>query len=242
MITQGMDKMKKIHKKFKISKSYIGMILSLLILDFGFRFILSSQIDYDRIGNISSILFSLSFIFLISGLLSFVTQKYRKIIYLIVNSLMIIITYFEYLFFQKEKVFLSVRELFKHNLFKGISYTDYKIILVILLSLLVSFITVYIMTKENSKKKDKIDILITVLIIIILVGGTRGVATMLLGKKVVTNNKIIEDVPKNIYLSDIDNHKKMMISGLYEYFVLEEKDYLITQFNKNQKRIQENYE
>ena len=73
-------------------------------------------------------------------------------------------------------------------------------------------------------------------------GGTRGVATMLLGKKVVTNNKIIEDVPKNIYLSNIDNHKKMMITGLYEYFILEEKDYLITQFNKNQKRIQENYE
>lgn len=242
MITQGMDKMKKIHKKFKISKSYIGMILSLLILDFGFRFILSSQIDYDRIGNISSILFSLSFIFLTSGLLSFITQKYRKAIYLVVNSLMIIITYFEYLFFQKEKVFLSLRDLFNHNLFKGMSYTDYKIILVIILSLLVSVITVYIMNKEISKRKDKIDILITVLIIIILVGGTRGVATMLLGKKVVTNNKIIEDVPKNIYLYNIDNHKKMMITGLYEYFILEEKDYLISQFNENQKRIQENYE
>lgn len=232
--------MKKLKKILNFQKSNIGIFISLFILDLGFRLIINSEINYYGITKLSPSLFTASFIFLIIGLLSFMKIKYRKITYLIINTSMMIITYFEYLILKKESSFVSVTNIFSFDLGKLFSYTDFKIILVITISLLISLVTVYFMNQEKDKIKDKLDIFILILIIIILVGGCRGGATMMLGSEII-NNKKLEINAKSIYLHDIDNNKKMKVTGLYEYLFLELKDDIINQFKYNEKRIKDYY-
>ena len=232
--------MKKFKNILKFNKCNIGIFLSLFILDLGLRLVINNDINYYSITKLSPNLFTASFIFLIIGLLSFMKIKYRKIIYLIINTSMMIITYFEYLILKKENSFISITNVFSFDLGKLLSYTDFKIILVIIISLLISLLTVYFMNKEKDKIKDKFDIFILILIIIILVGGCRGSATMMLGPEII-NNKKLEINAKSIYLHDIDNNKKMKVTGLYEYLFLELKDDIINQFKYNEKRIKDYY-
>lgn len=230
------------NKYLLIVINILGMLLSFFILDFGFRFLITKEITYYHVLRISSNLFSLSTIFIIIGILLLIQIKIRKIMYLVLNLIMIFITYFEYLIFQKEKIVTSIIDLFSYDFINLMQYTDFKIILVICISLTICLLTSHFMSDKEKIIKSKYDFLIIILLFIIIIGTTRGIATMALGPEVILSSKKQEEVPKNIYLYDINSIKKIEVSGLYEYLIIEEIDNFIFQFNYNQNKIKENYE
>lgn len=220
----------------------LGMLVSFFVLDFGFRLLITNEIDYYHLLEISPNLFSLSNIFLIIGILFLIKIKIRKVVYLSLNIIMIFITYFEYLLFQKERIVTSIIDLFYYDLISLIQYTDFKIIIVIGLSLVICLLTSHFMKNQKSIINNKYDLSIIVLVFIIIIGTTRGIATMALGPEVILSSNKQKEAPKNIYLYDINSVKKIEVSGIYEYLIIEEIDNFIFQFNYNQEKIKENYE
>lgn len=217
-------------KELKYLKNYIGIFLSLFILDFGLRFILSKEISYYNITSLSPNLFTISWIFIITGILYFMKLKMKKIIYIIINSSMLILTYIKYLA-------LKTGNSFNFDL---LNYTDYKIVLLITISLMIFLITIYFMDKEIEIEKRKLDKLIIILLMLIIIGGCRGTAIMSLGPERISDNKKIEKAPKNIYLYGNDN-KKIKVAGLYEYLYSDLKEFIINQYDYNKEKITERY-
>ena len=217
-------------KELKYLKNYIGIFLSLFILDFGLRFILSKEISYYNITSLSPNLFTISWIFIIIGILYFMKLKMKKIIYIIINSSMLILTYIKYLALKTDNSFN----------FDLLNYTDYKIVLLITISLIIFLITIYFMNKEIETEKSKLDKLIILLLMLIIIGGCRGTAIMSLGPEKISDNKKIEKAPKNIYLYGNDN-KKIKVAGLYEYLYSDLKEFIINQYDYNKEKINERY-
>ena len=83
----------------------IGLVilLSFLIIDLIMKLLLTNQIF-----NASSILFTISWISLLLGILVLVKKKVKVILYSVISLLVTSISYLEYLYFQKEHEYLLV--------------------------------------------------------------------------------------------------------------------------------------
>ena len=127
----------------KLSLIITGLIifLSFYIPDIGFRIILNNYNNYYSILEISPNLFTLSFIFLFIGIYFLINSKFKKFIYIVLNFINVLIIYFEYLHFK------CYSTIFSNHLFdditKLISYTDYKIVIICILSILISLLIIF---------------------------------------------------------------------------------------------------
>lgn len=219
----------------------LGVFISFFITDFGLRYIITKEVNYYSLFEVSPNLFTISWIILLGSILTLIKPKYRKIYYLLTLVISNLYTYFEYLLYQKFGTISLVSKVFNGNFLELLSHTDLNIILICGISIFVSILVCRYGIKKEEKRKTKYQILVTVLLIIIFFGGLRGIAIMNLGKEVVTTSKKIEEVPKNIYLYEINQNKKIEVSGTYEYLYLSVKNYCIDQFDKNQEKIKINY-
>jgi len=216
----------------------IGLVilLSFLIIDLIMKLLLTNQIF-----NASSILFTISWISLLLGILVLVKKKVKVILYSVISLLVTSISYLEYLYFQKEHEYLLVNEIFSIDWFSYIKYTDIKIIILCICSIILMSLTIYFINNQKEIILSKYQIIITILVTIITFTGLRGISIMTLGPEVIRSSNEIEEVDKNIYLYDINREKKLKISGFYEYLFQDIKNTFITQLEKNSKVIEKKY-
>lgn len=214
----------------------IVILLSFLIIDLVMKSLLAKQVF-----NISSILFTLSWIALLLGILVLVKKKSKIILYSVISLLVTSISYLEYLYFQKEQKYLLLNEIFSIDWSSYLKYTDLKIIILCVSSILITILTIYFINKQKELKLSLYSVIITILVTFITFSGLRGIAIMSLGPEVVRSSNRIEETDKNIYLYDINRQKKLEISGFYEYIFQDLKEDFLTQLNKNNKKIEKKY-
>lgn len=226
---------------FRTILTALGIFLSFYITDFGLRYIITKEVAYYELFKISPNFFTISWIILLGSILTLIKPKYRKMVYLLTLIINNLYTYFEYLLYQKDGTLSSLFKVWTDEFLNLVSYTDLKIVIICGISIFISILTCHYGMKKEETSRTNYQILVIILLTIIFFGGLRGIAVMSLGKEVITTSKKIEEVPKNIYLYEVDQNKKIEVSGTYEYLYLQIKDYCFEQFNKNQEKIKVMY-
>lgn len=223
----------------KLSLIITGLIifLSFYIPDIGFRIILNNYNNYYSILEISPNLFTLSFIFLFIGIYFLINSKLKKFIYIVLNFINVLIIYFEYLHFK------CYSTIFSNHLFdditKLISYTDYKIVIICILSILISLLIIFF---DNYNKNYSFNQVILIVLSTILISGSlHGLAIISLGPEVISISGKRIDSAKNIYLDKTDIIKNIQISGIYENNLSKLNNIINNKIDTNNKKIIENY-
>ena len=113
-------------RKIILINIIIGLVilLNFLLIDLGLKYLLT-----DKVFTISSILFTISWILLLLGILILVKKKIKIILYLVTSFIITSICYLEYIFFKKEEEYLLLNEIFSKNWINYLRFTDIKIII-----------------------------------------------------------------------------------------------------------------
>lgn len=197
------------------------MFMSFYILDLALRIFSNQYVGFYRFTHLSSNLFTLSWIFLFIGVLYLLPKKAKMITYGILVGMSNIIVYAEYLHFNILKRFFTFSDILltkegSDYFLYALSKTSYKIILVIIFSLLCMVASLFLIKKTDEITKNKYYYITLVLSIVLLVGGTRMFAFNKLGEKADSLTWKASYKPKNIYLDFNNQNKSLEVSGIYE--------------------------
>jgi phosphoglycerol transferase MdoB-like AlkP superfamily enzyme len=219
-------------KKFISRYHYIIYIgLSFLILDFYLR-LNNPGTGIARIISASPNLFTLSYILLFIGIILLLKPKLRKIIYIILISLFVLLFLVNIIYFGIFNSFFSFKNLGLAN--EGLDYIipvlkaiDVKIVGIVLLSVILSVLTAKFMSKE----RNKLDIVLGITFIV-LAFFSYASAKHFLGAGV---NKLQWDswnYKRNVYEDYTESKKSLQVSGFYEYVF---RDFYFTYIKKESK-------
>ena len=218
-----MKKVKQLLNNIVVRNLFIiaGMFMSFYILDVALRIFSNQYVGFYRWIHYSPNLFTFSWIFLFIGILYLLPKKAKMITYSILVIINNILVYAEYLHFSILKRFFTFSDILltkegSDYFLYAISKTSFKIILVILASLLCMVITLYLIKKTEEISKNKYYYLSMVLITITLVSGTRMLAIHKLGKASDPLTWEASYKPKNVYLDFNNQNKSLETSGIYE--------------------------
>lgn len=218
-----MKKVKQLLNNIVVRNLFIiaGMFMSFYILDVALRIFSNQYVGFYRWIHYSPNLFTFSWIFLFIGTLYLLPKKAKMITYSILVIINNILVYAEYLHFSILKRFFTFSDILltkegSDYFLYAISKTSFKIILVILASLLCMVITLYLIKKTEEISKNKYYYLSMVLITITLVSGTRMLAIHKLGKASDPLTWEASYKPKNVYLDFNNQNKSLETSGIYE--------------------------
>lgn len=219
-----------------------GIFLSFYILDLSLRIFSNQYVNFYKWYCIAPNLFTLSWIILIIGILYLFPKKIRIIVYSILVVLSNIIVYIEYLHFSILKRFFTFSDILlakegSDYFLYAISKTSYKIILVILVSLICMSITIFIMNKTSDFKKNKIYYIGLILISIVLVSSTRVLAVYKLGDSVDSLTWRASYRPKNVYIDFNNQNKSLEVSGIYELLFRSSYLYIKDNYFLNRNKI-----
>lgn len=198
-----------------------GMFMSFYILDVALRIFSNQYVGFYRWIHYSPNLFTFSWIFLFIGVLYLLPKKAKMITYSILVIISNILVYAEYLHYSILKRFFTFSDILltkegSDYFLYAISKTSFKIILIIIISLLCMVITLYLIKKTEEISKNKYYYLSMILITITLVSGTRMLAIHKLGKASDPLTWEASYKPKNVYLDFNNQNKSLETSGIYE--------------------------
>ena len=201
-----------------------GMFISFYILDVALRIFSNQYVAFYNWKELSPNLFTFSWIFLFIGILYLLPKKAKMITYSILVIISNILVYAEYLHYSILKRFFTFSDILltkegSDYFLYAISKTSFKIILIIIISLLCMVITLYLIKKTEEISKNKYYYLSMILITITLVSGTRILALNCLGKA--AKDPLSWEAAyknKNIYLDYNNQNKSFELSGVYELF------------------------
>lgn len=241
---------KKVYNKYKFLIITLlclgGIIFSFLIIDVLMRCFLWKEIGFVSYKSFSPLAFSLSYV-LILLFIFYVFPKAFKPIYITTIVLTNLYLLAQMIHFSILDNFFSVTSLFAAG--EGMDYLGYalsvisfKMIMIILLSLLAMIAVLLIFKKSNLnifdiKQKVKfIPVKVIVLIAIVLLFVTcRVTAVYKLGKSVPYYTWNAWDIPKNIYNDYNNKNRSLMVSGIYEYLFRDIYVYTLNKLNSNNK-------
>ena len=193
----------------------IGVVCSFFILDIYTRNLIYPTCSFYKVSSLSPNLFTLSFIFFIIGILVLLRKENRIKFYSITLTLSNILFCVQVMSFFKNQKVLNLKNIFfSLELFNPINL---EIILVVLLSFGFMIVAIFYMNKISDYKRDSYYYIYTILLMIIFVGGSKGVATTLLGPEIISNSKTL--YPKNVYLENKQTEENFEVSGFYEYYL-----------------------
>lgn len=218
-----MKKVKQLLNNVVVRNLFIiaGMFISFYILDVALRIFSNQYVGFYRWIHYSPNLFTFSWIFLFIGVLYLLPKKAKMITYSILVIISNILVYAEYLHYSILKRFFTFSDILltkegSDYFLYAISKTSFKIILIIIISLLCMVITLYLIKKTEEISKNKYYYLSMVLITITLVSGTRMLAIHKLGKASDPLTWEASYKPKNVYLDFNNQNKSLETSGIYE--------------------------
>lgn len=218
-----MKKVKQLLNNVVVRNLFIiaGMFISFYILDVALRIFSNQYVGFYRWIHYSPNLFTFSWIFLFIGVLYLLPKKAKMITYSILVIISNILVYAEYLHYSILKRFFTFSDILltkegSDYFLYAISKTSFKIILIIIISLLCMVITLYLIKKTEEISKNKYYYLSMILITITLVSGTRMLAIHKLGKASDPLTWEASYKPKNVYLDFNNQNKSLETSGIYE--------------------------
>ncbi|MBE6146884.1 MAG: hypothetical protein E7168_00960 [Firmicutes bacterium] len=198
---------------FNAVMAFIGVTFSFFVLDIYLRNLIFSVNPFYPIKNLSSNLFTFSFIFFIAGILVLLKKENRIKFYSGTLFISNILFYINASYFLETNKLLNIEEIVSSV--KLITSIKIDLLLIILLSFSFMIIACFYMNKISNYKRDSYYYIYTILLMIIFVGGFKGSATTLLGPEIISNqNKLY---PKNIYLENKNIEENLEVSGFYEY-------------------------
>ena len=221
-----MKKVKQLLNNVTVRNLFIiaGMFISFYILDAALRIFSNQYVAFYNWKELSPNLFTFSWIFLFIGILYLLPKKAKMITYSILVIISNILVYAEYLHYSILKRFFTFSDILltkegSNYFLYAISKTSFKIILIIIISLLCMVVTLYLIKKTEEISKNKYYYLSMILITITLVSGTRILALNCLGKA--AKDPLSWEAAyknKNIYLDYNNQNKSFELSGVYELF------------------------
>lgn len=218
-----MKKVKQLLNNVVVRNLFIiaGMFMSFYILDVALRIFSNQYVGFYRWIHYSPNLFTFSWIFLFIGVLYLLPKKAKMITYSILVIISNILVYAEYLHYSILKRFFTFSDILltkegSDYFLYAISKTSFKIILIIIISLLCMVITLYLIKKTEEISKNKYYYLSMILITITLVSSTRMLAIHKLGKASDPLTWEASYKPKNVYLDFNNQNKSLETSGIYE--------------------------
>ena len=204
------------HYRMIISSLLIlmGIIISLLLPDI----LLRNRIGLEIKASWSPLLFTLSWIFLLIGIMIFLKKRTRMILYGITVGFTNIIVILQDLFLDGQGEMSQVESFL--TIFKIKDFTIHgDIIIGSIISLAIMGITLVLLKKQEEYHMDRYQKICSLLITIILVGFCKGSATTLLGPEMISKTEKMVNpnlYEKNTYLARQDITKTMKLSGVYE--------------------------
>lgn len=242
-----MDKIKKIinNNIFKNLVIMGGIFLSFLLIDVCLRYFSNQTFRFMGWARSAPNLFTFSWIFIFLGVLYLIPKKKIRIItYSVLLVIWNLVVYSEYLHYKVLDNFYSFSSLFlagegKDYFGYAISRTDFKIILVMLISILIGFITVILIRKTEEIKKSKYTYIMMIVITLVLSFGCRGLAYYKLGPKADSTTWKAAYNPKNIYIDYNNQAKSLEASGIYELINRSAYLYIKDTFFSNKKEMRE---
>jgi len=233
----------KFNKKIFLNILMISLIIaSFLTLDIGLRYLTYNDYKFYNYTSFPPIGFSLSWIFLLIGILLFLPQKLKKILYILSLTLSIIITYSQYLHFKIMGRFYGISDVLLVK--EGAEYfryaiekTNISILLVLITSIIFGIITIFIINKLENTKRDKQDIIFLVGMFTIFIIGFKVCAYINLGEGLdgfdaSKNGKIV-------YQEFSDPTKNLQVTGIYENFYRGIYIYIKNKITDNTKKQKE---
>lgn len=192
----------------------IGIMISLLLPDI----LLRKEIGLEIKASWSPLLFTLSWIFLLIGIMLFLKKRTRMILYGTTVGLTNMIVILQDLFLNGQGEMSQVESFL--TLFKIKDFTIHgNIIIGSIISLAIMGITLVLLKKQEEYHMDNYQKIYSLLITIILVGFCKGSATTLLGPEMISKTEKMVNpnlYEKNTYLARQDITKTMKLSGVYE--------------------------
>ncbi len=228
-------------KKNKVSKYYYQLILTIIGM-FTTYIVLDMVINY-QVGNpfFSINLFSISWITILISFILFLTKKLRIIVFTLSSLIINFITYSQYVYFLKYEDCYPLSQLLTNKVLNCLTNCDVLIVTVILISIIMTVITIFGLSKIPKLLKTKIDYLLVILIIIILAGTTRLIKYLSLGPEVTYSSQKIATEPKNIYLNNNFDSSKIKVIGMYEFIFQNIRFDINNQIKENYNQVIENY-
>ncbi len=192
----------------------IGIMISLLLPDI----LLRKEIGLEIKASWSPLLFTLSWIFLLIGIMLFLKKRTRMILYGTTVGLTNMIVILQDLFLNGQGEMSQVESFL--TLFKIKDFTIHgNIIIGSIISLAIMGITLVLLKNQEEYHMDNYQKIYSLLITIILVGFCKGSATTLLGPEMISKTEKMVNpnlYEKNTYLARQDITKTMKLSGVYE--------------------------
>lgn len=192
----------------------LGIMISLLLPDI----LLRNRIGLEIKTSWSPLLFTLSWIFLLIGIMIFLKKRTRMILYGVTVGFTNIIVILQDLFLNGQGEMSQVESFL--TIFKIKDFTIHgDIIIGSIISLAIMGITLVLLKKQEEYHMDRYQKIYSLLITIILVGFCKGSATTLLGPEMISKTEKRVDpnlFEKNTYLARQDITKTMKLSGVYE--------------------------
>ena len=192
----------------------IGIMISLLLPDI----LLRKEIGLEIKASWSPLLFTLSWIFLLIGIMIFLKKRTRMILYGTTVGLTNMIVILQDLFLNGQGEMSQVESFL--TLFKIKDFTIHgNIIIGSIISLAIMGITLVLLKNQEEYHMDNYQKIYSLLITIILVGFCKGSATTLLGPEMISKTEKMVNpnlYEKNTYLARQDITKTMKLSGVYE--------------------------
>lgn len=192
----------------------IGIMISLLLPDI----LLRKEIGLEIKASWSPLLFTLSWIFLLIGIMLFLKKRTRMILYGTTVGLTNMIVILQDLFLNGQGEMSQVESFL--TLFKIKDFTIHgNIIIGSIISLAIMGITLVLLKKQEEYHMDNYQKIYSLLITIILVGFCKGSATTLLGPEMISKTEKMVNpnlYEKNTYLARQNITKTMKLSGVYE--------------------------
>ena len=222
----------------------IGIFFSFFILDVSLRMYSNQYVGFYRWTHASPNLFTFSWIFFIIGFLYLLPKKIRMITYLVLSMISNVIIYAEYLHFSILKRFFTFSDILlakegSDYFLYAIRKTSMKIVFVIIVSMLITAFTLWMMKKTEEMNRNRYYYLFLILAVVLLVGGTRMIATYKLGAKVDPLTWEASFKPKNIYIDFNHQNKSLEVSGIYELLFRSTYLYMKDNLTINKKKIRE---
>ncbi len=229
LLLSGVNHMGKNKKRqpFQISKEKMQQILSLLCIFFSFYILNTYLIYFSGISIqknlslwVSNTFFSMSWIFLLIGIIFSFQGILRRIVATAFVLLFSIITCLESLVFTMNGKYTTFNHL-GFSISKFFESMSEELILSFFLSFLLLFVFCYFTKKIEKHKRDFYELSFFIFSIIFLFGLCRGIAYYSMGPQIIyTSGKKSEDL-KTVYLEHKKAHLDFKISGLYDFTLKE---------------------
>ncbi len=225
-------------KSFQLTKESLQRILSFICIFLSFWLLNSYLMKIAGISFtknfslwISNSFFSLSWIFLLIGVIYMFQGLSRRIVSILFFLIFSLITCLESVSFTVSGKYVSLNH-FEFSFSSLIESMSEEFVLYFFLSLLFLIISCYLLKKLSIRKRNFYELSFSILTIVFLFGLCRSVAYYSMGPQVVyTSGKESSDL-KTVYLEHKKEHFDFKISGLYDFTVKECYHGIVNQIQK----------